>query len=792
MGQQQQNTAGNDDADDLAGAGATAPLPVVMPAGVGVAPPATNGAHLEMPAGARPGAAPAAGHGPSAADGHPPTAADGLVHILTRQWPVLATATAVAVLLAVVYLLLAPKTYTASAKLRVSPVDPQVMAGTAAGGGGEVPEDYLDTECVVIKSDAVLALALDKVGRTRTLMAAARPLDALQAGIDATVAKKGKAIEVSFDSRYPRDAEQIVAAVVEAYRTYNANYWAHQADTFRSALQGGSTSQRARLTEDLDRLRIMQETNGSAMDANPENSPAHQAVVSLRDAKYKADQDAINARTVYTEAVQSIAGDPAKVAAVERAVRDAPFMADPESHLKTVQNELQVQQARLTDARNQYMAGHPVVLTIQARINQLTVDAVVAAKQWQDVAELHQQALARSLSDAQRVELEAVQNQVEYARLSGEVSRITAEENAVDTRVRAIESSKGAGAVNISVLDDPHVDWVNVKPGRAKTLAVATLLGLLAGAGLACLRDWSDDRFRTMPAIRAAAGAPVLGAIPAIPSSVAASAADRGQVVHFDPFGDASESYRTLRTALQFGLPPRTKTLLVTSPMAGDGKSTLVSNLAIALAQANKRVLVVDADLRAPVQHRLFGLSDRTGLASVLDGSDTLDGAVRHTGIEGLDVLPAGPIPSNPAELLNTPDFADHLNDLADRYDLVLIDSPPVTAVTDARILAASADASLLVVRLGSSTRRQTEAARDGLRGVGARLIGVAVNGVSRRGSLASATGYYARPEMAPAKTPVNLSVAAPPHTPEFLAGGRLGHDPLSDAVRTAPPASRR
>ncbi len=158
----------------------------------------------------------------------------------------------------------------------------------------------------------------------------------------------------------------------------------------------------------------------------------------------------------------------------------------------------------------------------------------------------------------------------------------------------------------------------------------------------------------------------------------------------------------------------------------------------------------------------------------------------------GLDVLPAGPIPPNPAELLNTPAFADHLNDLADRYDLVLIDSPPVTAVTDARILAASADSSLLVVRLGSSTRRQVEAARDGLRGVGARLVGVAVNGVSRRGNLASATGYYARPESLPATAPVNLSVPAPDPAPAVLAGGRLGQDPLGDSIRTGPSHARR
>jgi capsular exopolysaccharide synthesis family protein len=245
--------------------------------------------------------------------------------------------------------------------------------------------------------------------------------------------------------------------------------------------------------------------------------------------------------------------------------------------------------------------------------------------------------------------------------------------------------------------------------------------------------------------VRETAGAPVLGAIPTIVTAY--TAVDRGQIVHHDPFGDAAESYRTLRTALQFGLPQGTKTLLVTSPIAGDGKSTVVSNLAIVLAQAGKRVLVIDADFRAPMQHRLFNVSDLVGFASVLGGSDTIDQAVQHTSIANLDLLPCGPIPSNPAEMLNDPTFGEHLNDLADKYDLVLLDSPPVTAVADARILAASVDASMLVVRPQSSTRKQTQAARDGLGSVGARLIGVAVNAVQQGSAFGGASGYYPRTE---------------------------------------------
>jgi len=321
-----------------------------------------------------------------------------------------------------------------------------------------------------------------------------------------------------------------------------------------------------------------------------------------------------------------------------------------------------------------------------------------------------------------------------------EVDHLKKGEEEVDNRIAQIDLTKGAGALNISVLNPAEIT-ADPEPTMPKTLGIGLVLGMIVGLGLACMRDWSDDRMRSPQAIRTSSGAPILGSVPTI--TTAYTAADRGQIVHHDPFGDAAESYRTLRTALQFGLPQGTKTLLVTSPVSGDGKSTFVSNLGIAMAQASKRVLIIDADLRAPMQHRLFGLKDRVGLASVLGGGDTMAQAIQRTEIEGLDVLPCGPIPANPAEMLNSDAFTDHLNELADKYDLVIIDSPPVTSVADARILAASSDVSLLVIRLEASTRKQTEAARDGLRSVGARLIGVAINGVSRSGAFGGASGYY-------------------------------------------------
>ena len=325
-----------------------------------------------------------------------------------------------------------------------------------------------------------------------------------------------------------------------------------------------------------------------------------------------------------------------------------------------------------------------------------------------------------SLAKAEKDELEITSSQNEYALLKGDLEHLKKNTDQLEDRQSDISKVERVGALGIEVLDTAAL-YGKPKPEKIRTMLIGMVLGVMGGLGLAFVRDWSDDRMRTPHAVRT----------------------DRGQIVHHDPFGDAAESFRTLRTALQFGLPTGTKTMLITSPVSGDGKSTFVSNLGIVMAQASMRVLIVDADLRAPTQHRLFGLKDRMGLASVLSGSDTLDQAIQRTEIEGLDVLPCGPAPLNPAELLNGPAFAEKLEELAERYDIVLLDSPPITAVADARILAACADVSMLVIRLETTTRKQAEAARDGLRSVGARLLGVAVNGVSRNSGFGGATGYY-------------------------------------------------
>jgi len=209
----------------------------------------------------------------------------------------------------------------------------------------------------------------------------------------------------------------------------------------------------------------------------------------------------------------------------------------------------------------------------------------------------------------------------------------------------------------------------------------------------------------------------------------------RAQKVCKDSESDAAEAYRTVRTAVFFGAQNRkTRTVLVTSPSLADGKTTLVSNLAIAMAQAQQRTLILDADFRKPMQHNIFGIeSGDMGLSSVLAGTKTLEEAIRSTEIEGLELLPCGPDVPNPSEMLSSETFAKVLDTLSNKYDRVIIDSPPVIRVTDAQILAAMCNVTLLVLRAGKSTRKSSQQARDRLLSVGARILGTVMNNVSKK-----------------------------------------------------------
>ena len=206
-----------------------------------------------------------------------------------------------------------------------------------------------------------------------------------------------------------------------------------------------------------------------------------------------------------------------------------------------------------------------------------------------------------------------------------------------------------------------------------------------------------------------------------------------------NPRAPVSEAYRTLRTNLEFSsLDKPIKTMVVTSPGPGEGKSTTLANLAVTLAQAEKQVILVDCDLRRPSQHELFGLSNSVGLTTmVVDDKAMKQPPLLDTEVEGLRLLPSGPVPPNPSELVGSHRMAEIIAMLSEQADIVLFDAPPVIAVTDAAVLASRVDGVLLVIKAGATKRDQARKAKALLDKVNAHLVGAVLNNVKMD------TSYY-------------------------------------------------
>jgi non-specific protein-tyrosine kinase len=202
-------------------------------------------------------------------------------------------------------------------------------------------------------------------------------------------------------------------------------------------------------------------------------------------------------------------------------------------------------------------------------------------------------------------------------------------------------------------------------------------------------------------------------------------------IAYYDPSSPVAEAYRTLRTNIQFSsLDKPVRTLLATSSGPEEGKSTTLANLAVVLAQAEKRVILVDCDLRKPSLHKLFGLPNTAGLTSLLVQDDLRELPLQEVGLAGLSVLTSGPLPPNPSELLGSQRLAHLIDRLKEEADYVLFDTPPVIAVTDAAVLATRLDGAILVVSAGKTRRDLAQKAKAQLERVNANILGVVLNNV--------------------------------------------------------------
>jgi polysaccharide biosynthesis transport protein len=360
---------------------------------------------------------------------------------------------------------------------------------------------------------------------------------------------------------------------------------------------------------------------------------------------------------------------------------------------------------------------------------------------------LEEQSLAQ-LFDREKLETKnQIQDEIQDETYRTNIARTQQLYDGVIKRLQEIDLVRDLGGYEARPIF-PALAGLKVEPKPFPIFSVSVFLGLLGGLGLAYLAEITDKSFRTPEEIRRRLGIPILGHIPLISveenarhneDPAVANIDDTLCTVHRFKSVDA-EAYRGVRTALYFSSRGEShKVLQVTSPEKGDGKSTLCANLAVSIAQSGKKTVLIDADFRKPRVHKLFGVSGRIGLASVVAGQVPLDDAIFESGVPGLSLMPCGALPPNPAELLLSYRFKEVLDALREKFDYVVVDTPPLLAVTDPGAISARVDGVLLVLRICKNGRPRAERAREVLQTLGARILGAVVNGV---GTYADYRGY--------------------------------------------------
>lgn len=485
----------------------------------------------------------------------------------------------------------------------------------------------------------------------------------------------------------------------------------------------------------------------------------------LHDQSLKAETDRMLKQSLYEEVKQG------------RVSRLPDAFSDPKTNaLQTRLGELQVQAAQLNV---KFGPENPKVAEVNQQILELEKLLTETQRKLEDKlradyerALRDEQGLKTSLDKAKGEAVQQNQAAIQFNILKQRVDTAKALYNDFLSKTKQADFQLAEQSPDLRIIEPARIPTTAVGPRRVRSIFIGIFLSLVAGIGLALLLEYLDNTIKNVEDITFATQLPTLAMIPSVgPSAMRllrgrrkmdmvgmlpegaadekdeiAALAPRGlqplegeDLGTLDGLSNVVEAYRMLRTSILLssaGNPP--KTILITSSQPGEGKTTTAINTAISLANLGVSVLLIDADLRRPAIHRQFKLAQPRGLATYLSSNVTLDSVVYPVPIHNLTLLPCGPIPPNPAELIASERMRELLRTAAQHYDHILIDSPPLMNVTDPAILSTLVDGVILVVQAGRSTRDIVRRAKQDLRTVGAKIFGVVLNNVDLKRE-----GYY-------------------------------------------------
>ena len=699
------------------------------------------------------------------------------LRVLGERKPVVITCFGLVVAATALFTFLEHPLYRATATIQIERNAPEALNfGQLTGSDYYEYQDFYQTQYKVLQSRTVLRIAaqkLDLPNRPTYAQRKGTPIGRLIAwganlfsgGAGATgppdtwlaptnfmaqrltvePVRNSKLVRLTFEDRDRQLSADAANAVADAYETFNTTTRYTTSDQAREFL----TDQVGRLQSEIAKEEQELQDEGKQKE-----------ILSLSDSTQNIAEKALgdmNAR--YIEARGRLA--------VAQARYEAVANGDPDSLPEVLQSQLitdlKMQYAdierRYNQAAERFKADWPPLQQMQEELdgaaNRLEVETDTIARQVRSVAKAEYAKVCDEVEnlgrqvDAQKIEVQRVAgNAIGYAGLKADIETKRKILNDLLTRQSETDTTsrlKGGPASNMRIVDRAEIPRAPFKPNKPLNLALSVLFGLLLGAGAALLLNYADNTVKTEQDIQRHAGVPALGFIPLYQTlhvvgegekktSGSQYAAD--VACHTDSRSSFAEAFKSLRTAFLLASPERApRHVVVTSCEPLDGKSTVITNLAIALTQIGRRVVIVDADLRRPRVHKVFGITNEIGLSSFLSGNAPVEEVVRDSGVPNLQVVTSGPVPPNPSELLASKALEAFMESLetVGPFDHVFFDSPPLLQMADAVLLATCMDATILVAREGRTIHQSLSSGVKRLRQSRARILGAVLNAVVER-----------------------------------------------------------
>jgi polysaccharide biosynthesis transport protein len=707
---------------------------------------------------------------------------DYLRVLLKRKWTVLACLITVFSVVAIASLKMTP-VYEASGSIAINKPDSSLgnfNNSTTFNIDYYDPTD-LETEVKILQSDLLALQVVKDLGLDRrpefggkaappssSLDLAPDPLQAdpsrtsallgnFRGNLKVTLAPNTKIIEVHYTSPDPQLAANVVNKLMEDYTENNFKSRFDSTMQAEDWLKNQLVDLQMKVESSQQKL-VQYQKEHEILGIDEKQNITTAKLDELNKALTAAESERMDKESVY-RLVES--GDADTVASAVSALDAAGAGTQSASSLleslRSKEADLKIQAAQLN---TQFGPSYPKLAQLNSQLKEVDAQILletkkVAAKvRGQYMAALQRENLLHDALEKQKQEENKLnESAIDYSILKRDLDSYRQLYEGLMEKMKEAGVSAGLKSNNFRIVDVARVPTGPIEPNIPRYLAFAFILGLTSGVGLAFLQEGLDNTVRTSEQAQMISGLPALGMIP-LPARTAREGANPKRlmiatsskeavemVAQVRPHSQMAESYRALRTSLlltNLGAPP--KVIMVTSALPQEGKTTTSMNTALVLAQKGVRVLLIDADLRRPSIHKILGWGPRSGLSNVLTGSATLQQTIQPSSILlNLSILPAGTPPPNPAELLASTNMRDVLEELRGQYDHIVVDTPPTLSVTDAVVLSPRADAIVLVIRSGQTTKQALRRSRDILTQVNAKVSGVLLNAVD----LSSPDYYY-------------------------------------------------